>query len=58
MLAEGNYCDLFIYDGVGHLFTPSHLNDKGVPIPDKTIQAEAYSQADKFLLQLGYIEKQ
>ena len=55
MLANGNYCELWIYDGVGHLFTPSHLNDRGQPKPDREVQKKAVKKADEFLIKLGYI---
>jgi acetyl esterase/lipase len=55
MLANGNYCELWIYDGVGHLFTPSYLNDSGWPQPDKEIERKAFNQADEFLRKFGYI---
>ena len=56
MLANGNYCELWIYDGVGHLFTPNTMSDRGDPKPDKTIQKKAYRKADEFLKKLGYIK--
>jgi acetyl esterase/lipase len=56
MLANGNYCELWIYDGVGHLFTPNTMPDYREPHPDKEIQKEAYNKADEFLKKLGYIK--
>ena len=55
MIANGNYCELWIYDGVGHLFTPSYLDDSGWPQPDKEIERKAFNQADEFLRKFGYI---
>ena len=55
MMAHGNHCELFIYDGVGHLFTPNTIPDNGEPHPDKEVQGKAYDQADAFLKKLGYI---
>lgn len=55
MIEKGNYCELWIYDNVGHLFTPSHLNDRGQPKPDREIQKKAVKKADEFLIKLGYI---
>jgi acetyl esterase/lipase len=55
MLANGNYCELWIYDNVGHLFTPSYLDDRGQPQPDREIQKKAQKKADEFLIKLGYI---
>jgi acetyl esterase/lipase len=56
MLANGNYCELWIYDGVGHLFTPNTMPDYREPHPDKEIRKEAYNKADEFLKKLGYIK--
>jgi len=56
MMAHGNHCELFIYDGVGHLFTPNTMPDNREPHPDKEVQRKAYDQADAFLKKLGYIE--
>ena len=56
MLANGNYCELWIYDGVGHLFTPNTMPDYREPHPDKEIQKKAYNKADEFLKKLGYIK--
>jgi acetyl esterase/lipase len=56
MLRAGNKCELIIYDGVGHLFTPSSLPDYDQPQPDKKIKADAYKAIDTFLLKNGYCE--
>lgn len=56
MIAAGNRCELIIYDGVGHLFTPSSEPDDGWPNPDPKIQAEAFAKVDGFLRSLGYIK--
>ncbi len=56
MKLNGNICELIIYEGVGHLFTPSSEKDDGFPNPDKKIQANAYKKADDFLRTLGYIK--
>lgn len=55
MIEKGNYCELWIYDNVGHLFTPSYLDDRGQPQPDREIQKKAQKKADEFLIKLGYI---
>lgn len=55
MLKYGNSSKLFIYDNVGHLFTPSDQPDNGYPHPDKEIQSKAYRELDNFLQDLGYI---
>ena len=56
MKLNGNTCELVIYDGVGHLFTPSGEPDDGYPNPDKKIQANAFKKADDFLRTLGFIK--
>ncbi len=56
MQAHGNRCELHIYDGVGHLFTPSSMPDNGWPRPDQEIQQQAFDQVDNFLTRLGYLE--
>lgn len=55
MIENGNYCELWIYDNVGHLFTPSYLDDTGWPKPDMEISKKATKKADEFLKKLGYI---
>lgn len=55
MRDAGNRCDLHVYDGVGHLFTPSTEPDDGWPNPDPEVQAAAYREADEFLRSLGFI---
>lgn len=52
----GNECELHIYDGVGHMFTPSGESDKGTPNPDKEIQTKAYQEIELFLRKKGYIK--
>ena len=54
MLQKQNLCELYIYEGVGHLFTPAHLSDKGYPQPDPEVSKKAFAQVDKFLMALGY----
>ncbi len=56
MLKHGNRSQLFIYDGVGHLFTPSDQPDDGYPNPDKETQTKAYTEIDRFLKELKYIK--
>lgn len=57
MLDVENICKLFVYDGVGHMFTPSTESDKGWPNPDQKIKEEAYSEIDNFLRELGFGNK-
>jgi len=54
MIKNGNSCEVYIYDGVGHLFTP--LPDNGWPKPDKEVSKKAFGQIDLFLKELGYIK--
>lgn len=56
MRDAGNRCELEVYDGVGHLFTPSSEPDDGWPNPDPEVQAAAFRKIDEFLLSLGYIK--
>lgn len=56
MLKHGNICNLHIYNGVGHLFTPSDQPDNGRPNPDKEVSIKAYHEIDLFLKGLGYIK--
>ena len=56
MKAAGNHCELIIYDGVGHLFTPSSEPDDQWPNPDLKIKADALAKADAFLKLFGYIK--
>ena len=57
MVAKGNYCELCIYDNVGHLFTPSYLDDTGWPQTDEEIQKQADIKAVEFLKNFGFIDK-
>lgn len=51
-----NYeCQLKIYEGCGHLFTPSHLDDTGWPQSDPEIVKLANQEQVRFLKELGYI---
>lgn len=54
MIESGNVCKLFVYDEVGHMFTPSTESDRGWPNPDQKIKNEAYSEIDNFLRELGF----
>ncbi len=56
MKAAGNFCELIIYDGVGHLFTPSSEPDDQWPNPDLEIQAKASAKAVEFLKKLEFIK--
>ncbi|MEO1652322.1 MAG: alpha/beta hydrolase, partial [Bacteroidota bacterium] len=52
----GYICQLTIYEGCGHIFTPVHLDDTGTPMPDPKIMQEAFAEQDKFLRKLGFIK--
>jgi acetyl esterase/lipase len=56
MKAAGNRCELFVFDGAGHLFTPVGTPDDGYPKPDPIIEAAAASKLDAFLVSLGYMK--
>jgi acetyl esterase/lipase len=53
--AAGNRCELQVYKGFGHLFTPAGVPDDGWPKPDPRIQAEALAKAEGFLKSLGFL---
>jgi acetyl esterase len=55
MIRAGNHCELIIYDGVCHLFTPSSEPDDGWPNPNPAICAEALKRADEFLRSLDFV---
>ena len=56
MLAAGNSSELIIYDGVGHLFTPSSEPDDGWPNPDPEVRAASFVAAGNFLRSLGFVD--
>jgi len=53
--AAGNNCELHVYQGFGHLFTPRGIPDDGMPKPDPAISADAAARADQFLKSLGFL---
>lgn len=55
MRAAGNTCELHVYEGYGHLFTPAGTPDDGWPQPDSATAADALARADRFLESLGYL---
>ena len=55
MIAAGNTCELHVYQGFGHLFTPAGIPDSGQPRPDPATRADALAKAERFLKFLGYI---
>jgi acetyl esterase/lipase len=56
MKAAGNRCEVHVFDGAGHLFTPVGTPDDGWPRPDPAIQAAAFARLDAFLESLGYTQ--
>jgi len=57
MRAAGNRCELHVYSGFGHLFTPAGTRDDEWPQPDPKISADALKKSDDFLASLGYIQR-
>jgi acetyl esterase/lipase len=55
MRDAGNVCELHVYEGFGHLFTPAGVRDDGMPQPDPATSKDAVARADRFLTGLGYI---
>jgi acetyl esterase/lipase len=56
MRAAANVCELHVYEGFGHLFTPAGTPDDGMPQPDRATSADASRKADRFLESLGFLE--
>ena len=56
MRAAGNVCELQVYEGFGHLFTPAGTPDDGMPQPDPATSADASRRADRFLESLGFLK--
>lgn len=54
----GNVCELNVYEGFGHLFTPRGIPDHGMPQPDSGTSADAAARADRFLRSLGFLHDQ
>ena len=50
-----NRCELQVYDGVGHLFTPEGEPDDGYPNPEPNVQADAWLKIEEFLGSLGFL---
>ena len=55
LISAGNICELHVYDGFGHLFTPAGIPDTGQPAPDPATRADALAKAERFLKSRGYI---
>lgn len=56
MVAYDNYCEMWIYDNVGHLFTPTWMGDNGWPKPDMEVQKQADLRVEEFLVKFGFIK--
>lgn len=50
----GYSCELVLYEGCGHLFTPSHLDDTAWPQSDPEIVEKAFDRQKEFYRSLGY----
>ena len=57
MRTAHNACELHVYDGFGHLFTPAGIADDGEPKPDPATVSDALARADRFLISLGLMDK-
>jgi acetyl esterase len=53
-----NACELHVYDGFGHLFTPAGIPDDGWPKPDAATASDALTRADRFLRSIGLMDKE
>lgn len=56
MRAAGNVCEMHVYRGYGHLFTPAGIRDDQTPQSDPAIAADALRRADEFLRRLGFVD--
>jgi acetyl esterase len=54
LVAAKNTCEIHVYEGFGHLFTPAGTPDDGQPKPDPATAADALARADRFLRSLGF----
>jgi acetyl esterase/lipase len=52
--AAGNTCELHVYEGFGHVFTPAGVPDEW-PKPDPATSKDASARADRFLQSLGFM---
>ena len=53
-----NACELHVYEGFGHLFTPAGIADNEAPQPDPATASDALDRADRFLRSLGLMDKE
>lgn len=54
MVEAGNRCELALYEGYGHLFTPAGTPDDGWPQADPDTREAALKRAEAFLRELGF----
>lgn len=57
MLAAQNESELIVFDGVGHLFTPSSRPDSGWPEPDPEVSRQAKAKMQEFLRVRGFLDR-
>lgn len=57
MQAAGNECELKVYTGYGHLFTPAGQNDREQPNPDRATSAAATERGIQFLYTHGFLRR-
>lgn len=55
LVAAKNTCEMHVYEGFGHLFTPAGIPDDGQPKPDPATAADALARADRFLRSIGLL---
>jgi len=56
MQKAGNRCELKVYPGYGHRFTPADRPDDGWPQPDPEVMADALRRTDEFFRSLGFLQ--
>jgi acetyl esterase/lipase len=56
MRAVGGKCELHVYEGFGHLFTPAGIRDDEMPEPDPATSEDASKRADRFLQSLEFLK--
>jgi len=56
MLAADNESELIVFDGVGHLFTPSTEPDTDWPNPDPEVAKRAKQAMEEFLRERGFVD--
>ena len=54
--ASGNHCELVVYEGYGHLFTPAGISDSDWPKPDPKTTARVLRRCDEFLISRSFMQ--